>query len=129
MREEISHQGFLSMVKDRLNKGLRIVNIRSRETVDALKVKRNIVSSRKKRGRLILELGEFTFSMFQQKGEFDEAQLRDKCKEIARIDQEISDLEKQLELIHENARKQLGELKAISKPATQNEEYESPKEG
>ena len=54
--------------------------------------------------------------MFRLKDDFDNDSLKNKCVEIAKIEQEITDLQEELDLLHLNAQKELGKLKAISKP-------------
>ena len=120
MSEKLQHEGdFITKIRSGLNKGLRVVNIRSREFLDAVKIKNRISSHRKKKKQVISEVGETVYKMFVQKNEFDEEKIKEKCREVSRVEQEIKDFEEELEIIHTNARKELGRLKAISKPADQ----------
>ena len=117
MSDNLQHEGdFITKIKGGLNKGLRVVNIRSREFLDAVKIKNKIGSHKKKKKQVISEVGEAVYKMFVQKNQFDEERIREKCREVSRVEQEIKDFEEELEIVHTNARKELGKLKAISKP-------------
>ncbi len=106
----------LSKIKSGLNKGLRVVNIRSKEAYDTVKLKNKLQAHKRKKGKEIKEVGEFVFKQFKTKDEFDSESIKARCIEVAKVEQEVSDLEEELRLVHENARKELGKLKAITKP-------------
>lgn len=119
MSDSIQNEDFFSKIKTGVNKGLRVVNIRSREMYDTVKIKNRISSHNKKKRRAFADLGENVYKMFVQRDQFNEDRIREKCREVAKIDQEIKDFEEELEVVHTNARKELGKLKAISKPGGQ----------
>lgn len=106
----------LAKIKSGINKGLRVVNIRSKEAYDTLKVKNKIQSHKRKKSAELRELGEFVYKMFKTRDEFDVDSIKSKCTQTALIEQEISDYEEELRLVHENASKELGKIKAITKP-------------
>lgn len=106
----------VSKIKSGLNKGLRVVNIRSKEAYDTVKLKNKLQSHKRKKSRQIKEVGEFVYGQFKSKDELEAESIKSKCVEVAKIEQEISDLEEELRLVHENAKKELGKLKAIAKP-------------
>lgn len=106
----------LTKIKRGLGKGLRVVNIRSKEVYETVLIKNKIQSHKKKRKKSVTDLGESVFRMFKHKGSFDEESLRAKCTSVAKIEQEIKDFEDELSLVHLNAQKELGKLKAITKP-------------
>lgn len=113
---ETNNDDILSKLKSGINKGLRVVNIRSREAYDAVRIKNRIQAHKRKKSKEIKEVGEFVYNMFKTRDELDTDSIKSKCVGIARTDQEISDFEEELRLTHENAKKELGRLKAISKP-------------
>ena len=116
MSEKIEDGDILSVIKNSIGKGLRVVNIRSKEAYGAVMIKNKISSNRKKRRKAIQETGESLYKMFKLKDSFDNDSLRNKCVEIAKIEQEETDLREELRVLHENAQHELGKLKAITKP-------------
>lgn len=113
---ESYNDDILSKIKSGFNRGLRVVNIRSKEAYDTVKLKNKLQSHKRKKGKEIKEIGEVVFKMFKTKDEFDIDSIKSKCVEAAKIEQEILDIEEELRLVHENAKKELGKLKAIAKP-------------
>lgn len=122
MSDKTENEDFVTKVKTGLNKGLRVVNIRSREVLDTVKIKKKISSGKKKKRQALADVGESVYKMFVQRDQFNEERLREKCREVAKVDQEIKDLEDELEVVHTNAQKELGKLKAISKPGTEQDD-------
>ncbi len=114
---EYNHNGdILSVLKNSISKGLRVVNIRSKEAYGTVKIKNQISGNRKKQAKAIQQIGESVYKMFKLKDSFDNESLRSKCVEIAKIEQKQADLEEELKVLHESALHELGKLKAISKP-------------
>ena len=120
MSEKIDDGDILSVIKNSIGKGLRVVNIRSKEAYGTVKIKNKISSNKRKRKKAVHEVGESLYKMFKLKDSFDNESLRTKCVEIAKIEQEQTDLEEELRVLHENAQHELGKLKAITKPDDQN---------
>lgn len=107
---------FFGYIKDGISKGLRIVNIRSREAYDTIIMKNKIQSLNKKKKSSIVDIGNSVYRMHKHKGEIDVESVKTKCNDIITIEENLSSLEEELRLIHENAQKELGRLKAITKP-------------
>lgn len=99
-----------------LNKGLRIVNIRSKEAYETLKIKNQIQRLRKKRRRNIEDMGNAVYRMFKHNNKFNEETLRSKCTEISGVEDEIEGMQEELRVVHLNAQKELGNLKKLAKP-------------
>ncbi|MGI9534540.1 MAG: hypothetical protein ACR2NW_06285 [Thermodesulfobacteriota bacterium] len=116
MPDRIENDDILSKIRVGLGKGLRIVNIRSKEVYGTVKIKNKIQGNRKKRRKSIFELGESVFKMYKFKDSFDVDSLKNKCVEITKIEQELQDFEEELRQLHLTAQTELGKLKAISKP-------------
>ena len=116
MSDKIENDDILTKIRIGLGKGLRVVNIRSKEVYGVVRIKNKIQGNKKKRRKSIFELGESVFKMFKLKDSFDIDSLKNKCVEITKIEQELQDFEEELRLLHLNAQKELGKLKAISKP-------------
>jgi hypothetical protein len=99
-----------------LNKGLRIVNIRSKEAYETLKIKNQIQKLSKKRRRNIEDVGNAVYRMFKHNNKFNEESIRLKCMDISSIEDEIEGREEELRMVHLSARKELGNLKSLAKP-------------
>ena len=116
MSEHNDSGDILSVLKNSISKGLRVVNIRSKEAYGTVRIKNKISSNKKKQSKAIHQVGESVYKMFKLKDSFDNESLRSKCVEIAKIEQQQADLEEELRVLHESALHELGKLKAISKP-------------
>lgn len=99
-----------------LNKGLRIVNIRSKEAYETLKIKNQIQKLRKKRRRNIEDVGNAVYRMFKHNNKFNEEILTSKCMDISSVEDEIEERQEELRVVHLNAQKDLGNLKQLAKP-------------
>ena len=99
-----------------LNKGLRIVNIRSKEAYETLKIKNQIQKLTKNRRRNIEDVGNAVYRMFKHNNKFNEESIRLKCMDISGIEDEIEERQEELRVVHLNAQKELGNLKSLAKP-------------
>jgi len=61
-------------------------------------------------------MGSTVYRTFKHTGKIVEDTVGAKCAEIEKIEAEIGEWEERLELIHTNAKKALGSVKAIAKP-------------
>lgn len=109
-------KGMFDVVRGSISKGLRIVNIRSKEAYDTLKIKNKIRELNTKRRNAVLDMGNSIYRSYKHKGQISVDVAREKCEGIERIDAEIVSCEEELDLIHSNAQKALGSLKALSSP-------------
>lgn len=100
-----------------VNKGLRIVNIRSREVYDSIIIKNRLKSLTKRRRDTTLEMGNTIYRSFKYKRRINQDSIKVKCAEIENIELEIDKWEEELKLVHMDAQKALGSLKALAKPA------------
>ena len=66
--------------------------------------------------KLIQELGQSVFRLYKHKESFNEEGIKSKCSQLTDLESEIEELNKEINLVHENALKELGKLKALSKP-------------
>ena len=66
---------------------------------------------------MIEELGNAVFRTFKHKGNISEDSIKNKCSDILNLESEIDDMNEEIKNIHENALKDLGKLKAITKPS------------
>ncbi len=116
---EIDTRDFLTRLRGEVNKGLRIVHIRSREAYDGLKIKNEIRRLRKKKADATLEMGSAIYRTFKHAGRINEGSILEKCGQINAIEDDVAVCEEKLRLLHENTQKSLGSLKALSKPKTE----------
>jgi|GEM_PF-1066171 len=104
-------------LKSGVNKGLRIVNIRSKEAYGTILIKNRLRSLKKKRRDSALDMGNTVYRSYKYKGELNQDSIMVKCAEIDNIEREMDKCEEELRLVHLNAQKALGSLKALAKPA------------
>ncbi len=116
MSDNVKNDDILSTIKTNVSKGIRTVNIRTKEVYNTVLIKNRIQGNKKKLKRYTSELGEAVYKMYKLKDSFDVESLKDKCVMIIKIEQEIQDFEEELKILHLNAQNELGKLKAISKP-------------
>jgi len=115
MEENVESSDLFNKLKIGINKGLRIVNVRSKEAYVTLKYKNDIQGKNRYKKKLIEELGNTVFRTFKHKGSLNEDGIKSKCASIVEVETEIEDMHEQIRLVHENAQKELGKLKAITK--------------
>ena len=118
-------KGMFDVVRGGIYRGLRIVNIRSREAYDTLRIKNKIRELNARRRNAVLDMGNSIYRSYKHKGQISVDVAREKWEGIERIDAEIISCEEELDLIHSNALKALGSLKALSRPDADQEETKS----
>jgi len=116
MSEMSEAQYFFNKVKEGLNRGIRIVNVRSKEAYDTVLIKNRIRSLKKRRTDSVLEMGNMIYRTFKHKGKINQDIIETKCADIESIEREIEKCEEELKIIHLNAEKALGSVKALVKP-------------
>lgn len=107
---------FYNKFKDGLNRGIKILNVRSKEAYDVMIIKNRIRTLNKRRTASVLEMGNMIYRTFKYKGAINQEIIEAKCKDIENIEREIETSEQELELVHLNADKSLGSVKALVKP-------------
>ncbi|MCZ6639887.1 MAG: hypothetical protein O6830_07970 [Candidatus Dadabacteria bacterium] len=116
MSEMSEAQYIFNKVKEGINRGLRVVNIRSKEAYDTVLIKNRIRSLKKRRTDSVLEMGNMIYRTFKYKGKINQDIIETKCSDIENIEKEIEKCEEELKIIHLNAEKALGTVKALVKP-------------
>lgn len=116
MAELLDTREIVARFKTGIHKGLRIVNIRSKEAYDALKIKNTIRQLRKNRRNTVYDMGNAIYRTYKHKGEINAENIEAKCAEINKIETETEEWEEKLRLVHLNARKALGSVMALAKP-------------
>lgn len=116
MSEMSEAQYFYNKLKEGLNRGIRIVNVRSKEAYDTVLIKNRIRSLKKRRTDSVLEMGNMIYRTFKYKGKINQDIIETKCADIESIEREIERCEDELKIIHLDADKALGSVKALVKP-------------
>ena len=81
----------VSRFKTGINKGLRIVNIRSKEAYDTLRIKNTIRQLRNNRRNTVYEMGHSIYRTYKHKGEINGENIEAKCADIENIETEIEE--------------------------------------
>lgn len=114
---EVSEARYIfNKFKEGVNRGLKIFNVRSKEAYDTVVVRSRIRNLRKRREETALDMGNTIYRTYKYKGTINQETIRSKCTDIENIEKEIEKCEKELELIHLNADKALGSVRALVKP-------------
>ena len=103
-------------IKSGVNRGLKIVNIRSKEAYGTIMLKNRLRALKNKRRDYTLDMGNAIYRSYKYKGEINEDNVKAKCAEIENIEREMDKCEEELRLVHLNAQKALGNIKALAKP-------------
>lgn len=116
MSDSIDTRDMLTILKDGISRGIRVFNVRSKEAYDTLKIKNSIRQLRIKRRDAVLEMGNAIYRSYKHKGDISVDSAVEKCAEIERIEGEIAACEEELRIVHLNAGKALGDVKALASP-------------
>jgi hypothetical protein len=116
MSYERDDRDLLTMFKDGINKGLRVINIRSKEAYDTLKIKNTIRQLERRKRDAVYDMGASVYRTFKHTGKIVEDTVAARCADIDRIESEIEVWREDLNLVHLNARKALGSVMALASP-------------
>jgi NADH pyrophosphatase NudC (nudix superfamily) len=99
---------FLDKVKEGIDKGVTVVSVRSKEMLEAAKIKAKIGSLAEKKKDTLEELGSLAHAMHRQGGLNLGPDVAAKCGEIDALATQIQEKEAELKKIHLDAKKELG---------------------
>lgn len=99
-------QNLFEKIKKGLNKGIDTIGTKSKEFMDANKVKGDILDLKRKKVNIFEEIGQNAYTMFKANN-FIENELKEKYLEIDEIIKQIEQKEEKLKQIHENAKNKL----------------------
>jgi hypothetical protein len=116
MSYESDNRDLLTVFKDGLGRGLRVLNIRSKEAYDTLRIKNSMRQLERQKRQAVYEMGAALYRTYKHTGKVVEETVAAKSADIDRIESEIEKQRQELEFVHTNAEKALGSLKAIAKP-------------
>jgi NADH pyrophosphatase NudC (nudix superfamily) len=105
---------FFEKVKQRIDKGVTTVSVRSKEALEATRVKSQMSELQKRRTEALEELGNIVYTQFA-KNQPDDERVRKRCSAIAELDRQIREKEEELRAIHVKAEEQLGKPAAIGR--------------
>lgn len=117
MADILDTRDLYGRLKSGVNKGLKIVNIRSKEAYGTILIKNRLRSLKKKRRDSALDMGNTVYRSYKYKGQINQDSIMVKCAEIEEIERMMDECEEELRHVHLNAQKALGSLKALAKPA------------
>ena len=104
---------FFNKVKHGIGKGVATASVKSKEVLDATRIKSQIRELGDQKKTLLEELGNIAYTM-SLKGSFDEERLKTKCSAVAAVDEQIKLNEEELKEVHLKAAEALGKSKAIA---------------
>ncbi len=116
MSDNPDTRDILTIFKDGVNKGLRIINIRSKEAYDAIRIKNTLRQLGRRKREALFDMGSTVYRTFKHTGKVVEETIGARCGEIDNIEAEIEEWEERLRLVHVNASKALGSVMALAKP-------------
>jgi hypothetical protein len=116
MSYETEDRDLLTIFKDGIGRGLRVLNIRSKEANDTLRIKNTIRQLDRRRREAVYDMGAAVYRTFKHTGKVVEDTVSARCGDIDKIEAEIEEWREKLRLVHVNARKALGSVMALAKP-------------
>ena len=116
MSYERDDRDLVTILKDGVGRGLRVLNIRSREAYDTVKIKNAMRQLERRKRQAIYDMGATLYRTYKHTGKVVEETVAAKSADIDKIESEIEERRQELELVHTNAEKALGSVKALSKP-------------
>lgn len=104
---------FFNKVKQGIGKGVATASVKSKEALDATKIKSQIHEFEDQKKALLEELGNIVYVMSFGDG-FDGERLKTKCSAVAALDDQIKKKGEELKEVHMKAAEALGKPKAIA---------------
>ncbi|HBF39303.1 MAG TPA: hypothetical protein DDW50_18535 [Firmicutes bacterium] len=97
----------LDKVKQRIDKGVTVVSVKSKEMMEVAKIKNQLSVLRNQQENVLSGLGELVYQMYLQ-NTFNEEKIRNKCEVIALLASQIQEKEGDLKELHLRAEVALG---------------------
>jgi hypothetical protein len=108
---------FFDKLKQGLNKGVTTASVRSKEMLDANRLKSKIADIERQKKEALTELGTTVFTMLDS-GHLDEDALKVAHIDITSLDAQIAEKQQELARVHSDAEQALAEPQKAS-PATE----------
>ena len=93
-------------LKSEVEKGMNTLNIKSREVIDASRIKSQISNAEQKKRDALSEIGVLVCAMLDNDN-FNKSTIRAKCAAIRQWDDSIKQLQEELALVHTQAQSAL----------------------
>jgi hypothetical protein len=116
MAYETEDRDLLTIFKDGVTKGLRVLNIRSKEAYDTLRIRNTLRGLERRKREAVYDMGAAVYRTFKHTGKVVEDTVSARCANIDKIESEFEGWKEELRLVHQNALKALGSIKALTKP-------------
>jgi len=104
---------FFGRVKQGVAKGVTTASVKSKELVEATKLKSQISDIHEKKKAALEELGNIVYTMFL-KDEFPQDRIKARCAAVKALDDEIKLKEEELKEVHAKAAAALGKPKMVA---------------
>jgi NADH pyrophosphatase NudC (nudix superfamily) len=106
---------FFNVVKQGLGKGVTTLSVKSREMIEATRVKSELGEMRQLRLDALRELGEMVYASSSGGSQLDAKTVKAKSSAISALEVQIKQKEEELEAVHARAREQLLEGSATAR--------------
>lgn len=104
---------FFERIKQSIEKGITFASVKSKELLEATKLKTHIQTLQEQKRITLEELGNIVYIMFIKEVS-DENRIRKKCEAIRELDSQIKENEEELRQVHLKAQEALGKPKTIA---------------
>lgn len=99
---------FIKNLKKEFDKGVAVVGAKSKEIIEATKIKSKIDDLKETKRRTLQETGEIVYQMSLDKNYSGEEAIKEKCQFLADLDQQIQAKEVELKEVHHEAQEAAG---------------------
>ncbi len=87
---------FIQRIKKELDKGINIINVKSKEIIETIRINNQIGNLNDQKHRIFEEIGQIVYKMSQAK-EYDGTDaIKDKCRQLTELEAEIANKEVEL---------------------------------
>jgi len=104
----LSLEDFLKNLKKEFSKGVAAVSAKSKELIETAKIKGQIEDLKESKRRLFQEIGEIIYQMSLDPNCGGEEVIKEKCRAVTELEQEIQTKEGELKKIYQEAQKAAG---------------------
>jgi len=99
---------FIKNLKKEFGKGVAVVGAKSKEIIEATKIKNQIEELKKAKHLAFQEIGETVYQMSRDENYDGQETIKEKCQAVTDLDQQIQDKEVELKGIRQEAQEAVG---------------------
>lgn len=99
---------FIDNLKKEFNKGVAIVGAKSKEIIEATKIKNQIEDLKKEKRQAFQEIGETVYQMSLDGNYNVQEAIKEKCQAVTELDQQIQAKERELKGVRREAQEAAG---------------------